>query len=88
MAGQCGLNKTAKALHLDYYDLKKRLEDAANRNESTPSFIELSPFRSSPSPECIIELEARNGAKMKIHLKGVATPDLNALASTFWRIRR
>jgi hypothetical protein len=88
VAGQCGLNRTAKALHLDYYDLKKRLDAASIRQEPIPSFIELSPATSSPSPECIIELEARNGAKMRIHLKGITAPDLNTLSSTFWRIKR
>jgi hypothetical protein len=88
VAGQCGLNKTAKALRLDYYDLKKRLEAVAVDHGPAASFIELSPAASSPFPECLIELEARNGTKMRIHLKGMAVPDLNALSSTFWRIKR
>jgi hypothetical protein len=87
-AGQYGLNKTAKALRLDYYDLKKRLNVAVVSSEPVPSFIELSPTTSSPSPECVIELESQNGAKMRIHLKGMAVPDLNALSSAFWRIQQ
>lgn len=88
VAGQCGLNKTAKALRLDYYDLKKRLEVAAVNHGPASSFIELSPAAPSLIPECLIELEARNGTKMRIHLKGMAVPDLNTLSSTFWRIKR
>jgi hypothetical protein len=88
LAGQYGLNKTAKALHLDYYDLKKRLNAVIVCPEPVPSFIELSPTSPSHSPECVIELESPNGAKMKIHIKGMEIPDLNALSNTFWKIRQ
>ncbi len=88
VARQCGVNKTAKALHLDYYDLKKRLEGAAVDRGSAPSFIELSPTTLSAIPECLIELEVRNGAKMRIHLKGTTVPDLSALSGVFWRVKR
>src|ERR1035437_9585910 len=60
VAGQCGLNRTAKTLHLDYYDLKKRLDAADARQGSVASFIELSPAASGSAAECIIELETRN----------------------------
>jgi len=88
VAGQCGLNRTAKTLHLDYYDLKKRLEAASIKQGSVQSFIELSPAVSGPTPECVIELETRNGAKMRVHIKGMGVPDLNTLSSTFWRSKR
>jgi hypothetical protein len=88
VAGQCGLNKTAKALRLDYYDLKKRLDATAVRNEPAPSFVELVPATPSPFPECSIELEARSGEKMRVHLKGMALPDLTTLGSMFWRTKR
>jgi hypothetical protein len=88
VAGQCGLNRTAKALSLDYYDLKKRLGAGSVRRGTVPSFIELSPVVSGPTPECIIELETRNGAKMRIHIKGMGAPDLSALISAFWRSKR
>jgi hypothetical protein len=88
IAGLHGLNKTAKALRLDYYDLKKRLEAASVSHRSAPSFIELSPATPPVIPECLIELEARNGTKMRIQLKGTAVPDVNGLSSTFWRVKR
>lgn len=88
VAGQCGLNKTAQALHLDYYTLKKRLDDSSVSQEPAPSFIELSPAVTGSIPECVIELEHRNGSKMRIHLKGMGTPDLNDLSSAFWRGRQ
>jgi len=88
VAGQCGVDKTAKALRLDYNDLKKRLDAGCGRRASVPSFIELSPAMSGLTPECIIELETRNGAKMRVHIKGTGVPDLNALSSVFWRNKR
>ena len=87
VAGQCGLNRTAKALHLDYYNLKKRLESSSSIQEPTPAFIELHPAAAS-TPECIIECENRNGAKMRIHIKGMEAPDLFALSSAFWRSKQ
>jgi hypothetical protein len=87
VAGQYGLHRTAKTLHLDYYALKKRL-DACSAVQTTVPFIELSPVVSGSAPECIIELEARDGAKMRIHLKSMGAPDLNAFSEAFWRSRR
>jgi hypothetical protein len=88
VAGQCGLNRTAKALHLDYYDLKKRMNGAAVSQGPVPSFIELSPPAAVSVRECIIELESRNGSKMKIQIKGTGIPDLHVLSNMFWRIKR
>jgi hypothetical protein len=53
-----------------------------------PAFIELSPATTEATQECIIELEHRNGSKMRIHLKGVGTPDLSALGNMFWMDKR
>ena len=89
VAGQCGLNRTAKALHLNYYDLKKRIDTIHVNQGPSPSFIELNPSAVSGSPpECIIELETRNGSKMRVQMKGMGVPDLNALSQVFWRSAR
>jgi hypothetical protein len=85
VARQCGLNRTAKALHLDYYDLKKRLDAASTKQGTIPSFIELSAAVPTATAECVIELETRNSSKMRIHMKGMGMPDLNALSEAFWR---
>jgi hypothetical protein len=85
VAGQCGLNRTAKALHLDYYALKKRLDATGAGHGNQPTFIELNPKVTGSTPECVIELENKNGSKMRIQIKGMGSPDLNALSSAFWR---
>ncbi len=84
LAPECGLCRTAQALRLDYYTLKRRCEEAElaapSQSQTQPQWVEL-PSSVAPQ-ECLIELEDLAGAKMRIHLKG-QTPDLVALASMF-----
>ena len=90
MASAYGVNRTARALRLDYYGLKKRVEQqavvAVNAKEAKGAarFVELAPFSSAGSCECLLELENVGGAKMRIQLKGIAMPDLAVLSQSFW----
>jgi hypothetical protein len=104
MAGVYGLNRTARALRLDYYALKKRVERetlvkdgttlvsdsrdaiaaAKLKPEVVTPFLELVPPLSAGVSECLLELENAAGAKMRVHLKGVTSPDLAALSQSFW----
>ena len=85
-----GVHRISKALRLDYYALKKRSEQGVsavpNPDESfaAPAFVELSPVPAVGHCECTLELEDTAGAKMRVHLKGIATPDLAALSRSFW----
>jgi hypothetical protein len=83
-AQRYGLHRIARALHLDYYALKKRLDGCGIVKTGVP-FLELTPAVSGSTPECIIELEKRDGAKLRFHLKGMGMPDLNTLSDAFWR---
>jgi len=98
-AGRYGLNPTARALGLDYYSLKRRVDAFpgwlterttgsrdGSGNPATTTFVELPPLGAAGSPECIVELEDAGGAKMRIHLKGMLTPDLIALSRSFWSV--
>jgi hypothetical protein len=76
-----GLCRTATALNLDYYGLKKRCD---LRVSDKPQFVELPSTSSGTARECLIELEDSLGAKMRIHIKGDGV-DIESLASTFWR---
>jgi hypothetical protein len=93
LASRQGISRTACALRVGYYELKKRLEDQGKRTPTTSrrscesTFVELPPIATSIGRECLIELEKVTGAKLRIHLKGPAIPDLSALASTFWESR-
>ena len=90
MAGTYGIHQTAKALRLDYYSLKKRAEKETASSPGVPeggsvaTFVELAAGASADVGECILELEDVGGAKMRVHLKGVAAPDLAALSRSFW----
>ncbi len=96
LAGVHGLHRTAKALRVNYYALKERVEQKAAAGASNGSkadgatFLELAAAAPMPSIradccECTLELEDAGGAKMRVHLSGVATPDLVALSRSFWR---
>jgi hypothetical protein len=95
-----GINRTARALRLDYYSLKKRVETVrpATTGHKTAvssddpegpalaTFVEVAALPSAIAGECILELEDAVGAKMRIHLKGHEMPDLTALARIFWSV--
>ena len=92
-AGRHGLNPTVRALGLDYYSLKRRVEasssrDGPDRREAGTvhqgQFIELAPVASAGFPACILELEHPGGAKMRVHLTGMQAADLAALSRSFW----
>lgn len=82
VAATYGLNPTARALKLDYYSLKKRVDRASSPAPSS-TFVEL-PSSSLVSNECVIEWEDAAGARMRVHVKGQNLPDLLALSRSFW----
>ena len=86
-AGAYGMHRVTKALRLGYYSLKQRVEPQASdpaKGSSAAAFIELPPLGdqghgAAPRCECTLELEDGEGAKMRVHLRGVPAPDLVAL---------
>jgi hypothetical protein len=90
LAGAYGLCRTARTLGLDYNALKRRFASAdphaspgqkAARQKpagqaTATAFVELVPAERAGSPECLVELEHPQGAKMRIHLKGAEVLDL------------
>jgi hypothetical protein len=88
LAGVHGINRTARALRLDYYSLKKRAAIAAAGDERTPEFVEVLPGGlGDVRPQCLIELEDGGGAKMRIHLQGGSLPDVAELTRAFRECR-
>ena len=101
LAGRYGIHRTAKALRVDYYALKKRVEEKAavagseDQAAATASnvltraararFLELPAAAWAGSGECTLELEDAGGAKLRVHLKGFEAPDLAALSRSFWQ---
>ena len=82
MAEKHGLYRTAHVLKLDYYSLRKRLDDASGPDKA-PTFVELPTTPASTTSECVIELEDAAGSRMRVHVKG-QLPDLLALSRSFW----
>jgi hypothetical protein len=99
LAREHGINRTAKALHLEYGKLKERAEAPGQEKkvvrkvrsaiprhaESTaaPTFMELITPRSGSAASAVVELEGPRG-RMKIELKGVASAELVALSRALW----
>ena len=81
----------SKALHLSYTKLKERVSASkapdVPESSSHPDFIELD-FGKPVSPlEYAIEMEGKNGAKMRIQIKGGIGFDLMGLVDSFWTRR-
>jgi len=88
LAHEYGLNRTARALRLDYSGLKKRIDfcvsGGASQTSDEPKFMELLPSGTNSAVECTIEYDDAKGAKIRIHLKGPQLPDLVALSGSLW----
>jgi hypothetical protein len=75
-----GVSRTAAALGLDYYSLKKRAQEAADPAPArSPTFVEL------PSPvvvgkQAVVELDDGAGAILRVRLVGYEPAEVAALA--------
>ncbi len=87
IARQRGLYPTARALHLDYGSLKKRVEAAGAGRVTAPAFVELPTAPPTGLGACVIELEARQGRRLRIEVAGVTMADLVTLTQTWSRER-
>jgi len=89
LAQRHGLNKTASALGLNYYSLKKRMEtvvgDSSTGQKASCEFVEfLADPMAARSCECMIELDDGSGTTVRIHVKGVRMTELASFTSA-WR---
>ncbi len=84
LVSQHGLSRTASALGLDYYSLKKRVEAAGQQPPSrSPAFVEL-PTPIVVGKQALFELDNGAGATMRVQLVGYDAADVEALARRFW----
>jgi hypothetical protein len=81
------ISQISKELVLDYSTLKKRVpikkKSTANKT-SAPSFIELNLEPPATVSECMVEMQDRLGAQMRMHFRGKPDFDLLELAKVFW----
>ncbi len=84
------ISKISKELVLDYSALKKRVrikkKSTANKT-SPPGFIELNLEPPAAVSECIVEMQDKLGAKMRMHIRGKTEFDPVQLAQAFWSKR-
>jgi hypothetical protein len=79
-----GLRRTASTLGLDYYSLKKRADETADRPPSSgPTFVEL-PAPILAGKQALFELHIAAGATRRLQLLGYDAADVAALARSFW----
>jgi len=99
LAREHGINRTAKALHLEYGKLKERAEALGQEKRvvkkvrpaiprhaestATPTFMELITPRPGSTASAVVELEGPRG-RMKIEFKGVSPAELVALSRALW----
>jgi len=90
LAVQHGLSRTASALKLGYYELRKRVEQRAASPESLGESVPQSRFVELPSgsltgpAECIVEFERSGGSRLRMQFKGCGIADLVTLGRSFW----
>ena len=79
-----GLCRTATALGVDYYSLKKQVTTAARQpGPSGPAFVEL-PTSLLLSKQARFELDNGAGATLCVQLVGYDTADIEAHVCHFW----
>ena len=88
LAQEHGLNKTAHALGLKYYSLKKHLDQASADDlmpaKTEPDFIEFVPGIMTPGcVECMIEWVDGSGVTVRMHIRGAGLSELASVAGVF-----
>lgn len=79
-----GVSRTATALRVDYYSLKKQVEAAAQEAPpDKPAFIEL-PAPAVIGKQCQFELDNGAGTSMRLHLLGYEANEIETLARSLW----
>ena len=91
LGARFGVSRTARALRVQYYALKKRV-DAATASEGDvavttfPAFVEILTAPPAVTSECLVEFDSQSGAKMRIQVQGASAADLVALSRLFLEI--
>lgn len=85
LASDHGVSRTAAALKLDYYSLKKQVAATAEHPlSSSPEFVEL-PAPVMIGKQGLFELDNGSGATMRVQLVGYGVAEIEVLARSFWK---
>jgi hypothetical protein len=85
-AREHGIWKTSRQLRVDYYTLKQRLVAANKRASKAVRFVEVTPKVVLPGPACVMQLEDREGWRLRVELRDVGGAE--AIARALWSHRR
>ncbi len=83
--------EVSRTLRLNYYGLKNRVTRARDRSPAVGQspdfrFVRLNLGEAIAASECLVEMEAPNGARMRMSFKGGARDfDPVELSRVFWR---
>ena len=93
LARRYGVSRVQRALRLNYYDLKQRVEElpepirppaGSARKPPRPAFVELGVPPSLVGAATILEVEDRTGRKLTVRLAAEHSGELVALARAVW----
>lgn len=91
LAGSEGVSWVARALHLDYYRLKRRCSEGAGnatKPDRPPSFVEVDLGASLPEPTGRWRIDLRDGSARCVAIEiGHDIPALVAVVEAFWSHR-
>ena len=83
------VHKISRGLRLNHTELKKRVVSCGSpltcsAMPAVQDFIAITIPRMDDGSAVLIEMEHRNGNRMRMHFKGQADVDLQAFAKSFW----
>lgn len=85
LSNEHSIHRISRTLRLSHSELKARVERFRSSQACAPSLDFIPINISQPHPaECIVDMEDRNGNKMRMHFKGKADLDLQSFAESFW----
>lgn len=78
-----GVSTTARALGLNFRDLKKRIEAGGSGAAVEPAqrFVELSAGDFFSGSECTVEVESEAGIRLRVSLRGRTTAEVAAVVA-------
>jgi hypothetical protein len=94
LCGERSIYEVSRTLRLNYNDLKDRVAEARDRSPTVKpnpdlTFIKVGLGTPIGSSECIVEMEAPNGARMRMSFRGTGREvDPVELSRAFWRQER
>ncbi len=79
-----GVSRTATALRVDYYSLKKQAETVVQEARAPePAFIELA-TPAVVGKQCLFERDNGTGGRMRVQLMGYDAREIEPLARLLW----